>query len=61
VASAAIRGENTLAELNAQYDVHASQITQWKSELIGRATEVFAMPAGSFRLSYGSARRQSGR
>jgi transposase len=45
VALAAIRGEKTLAELSAQYDVHANQITQWKTELIGRATEIFATAA----------------
>ena len=45
VALAAIRGEKTLAELGTQYDVHVNQITQWKSELIGRATEIFATAA----------------
>jgi transposase len=45
VALAAIRGEKTLAELSTQYDVHANQITQWKSELMGRATEIFATAA----------------
>ena len=45
VALAAIRGEKTLAELSTHYDVQANQITQWKSELIGRATEIFATAA----------------
>jgi transposase-like protein len=42
VALAAIRGEKTLAELSVQYEVHVNQITQWKSELILRSTEIFA-------------------
>jgi transposase len=45
VALAAIKGEKTLAELSTQYDVHVNQITQWKSELIGRATEIFTTAA----------------
>jgi transposase-like protein len=45
VALAAIRGEKTLAELSTQYDVHVNQITQWKSELISRSTEIFATAA----------------
>jgi transposase-like protein len=34
VALAAIKGEKTLAELAEQFDVHANQITQWKSQLL---------------------------
>jgi hypothetical protein len=30
-----IKGEKTLAELAEQFDVHANQITQWKSQLAG--------------------------
>jgi transposase-like protein len=45
VALAAVRGEKTLAELSTQYDVHVNQIAQWRSELIGRATEIFATAA----------------
>jgi len=47
VALEAIRGEETLAELAAQHDVHPNQITTWKNELLARAAEVFGSGAGA--------------
>jgi len=41
VALAAIKGEKTLSELAEQFDVHANQITQWKSQLQDGAAGVF--------------------
>jgi len=41
VALAAIRGEKTLAELAEQFDVHANQITSWRTQLLAGAAEVF--------------------
>jgi transposase-like protein len=45
VALAAIKGEKTLAELAQLYDVHTTQITAWKAQLLEGATGVFG--AGS--------------
>jgi transposase-like protein len=33
VALAAIKGDRTLAQLAAQFDVHPNQITSWKAQL----------------------------
>jgi len=41
VALAALKGEKTLAELSQIFDVHANQITTWKSQLLEGAAEVF--------------------
>ena len=41
VALAAIKGEKALSELAQLFDVHANQITQWKSQLLEGASGVF--------------------
>lgn len=41
VALEALKSEKTTAELAAQYEVHPTQITSWKSELLQRAAEMF--------------------
>lgn len=41
VALEALKGELTLAELAQKHDVHANQITQWKTQLLERAAGVF--------------------
>lgn len=46
VALAAVRGEKTLSELASQFDVHPNQITQWRSQLLERAEEVFGTGSG---------------
>jgi transposase-like protein len=49
VALEAIRGQKTAAELAGEYQVHPSQITQWKKQLLGAAQEVFGDAAGQDR------------
>ncbi len=41
VALAAIRGDRTMAELSAQFDVHVNQIQQWRKQMMENAVEVF--------------------
>ncbi len=41
VALAAIKGEKTLAELEQPFDVHSQQITNWRSQLLEGAAEIF--------------------
>lgn len=41
VALAAMKGDKTLAELAQIHDVHANQITQWKTQLQEQAAEAF--------------------
>ena len=41
VALAAVKGDKTLAELSQQFDIHPTQITQWKTLLRERMSVVF--------------------
>ena len=41
VALAAVKGDNTLAELAEQFRVHPTQITEWKQQWLARAADVF--------------------
>ena len=44
VALAAIRGDKTMTELASQFDIHANQITQWKTQLLERSKDAFLGP-----------------
>ena len=41
VALEEVRGERTMAELTQQYEVHPSQIADWKRFLLERGADVF--------------------
>ena len=41
VALSAVKGDKTLAELAEQFQVHPTQITEWKQQLLARAADVF--------------------
>ena len=41
VALAAAKGDKTLSELAKQFEVHPTQIVEWKQQLVERANDVF--------------------
>ena len=45
VALAAVKGDRTIAQLAEHFDVHPNQVTAWKAQLEGGASDVFG--AGS--------------
>jgi transposase-like protein len=40
VALAALKGEETLAELSERFDIHSNQISQWKNQLLERVPQM---------------------
>jgi len=45
VALPAVKGDETLAQLAERFDVHPHQITQWKTQLLQRAWDMFSTVA----------------
>ncbi|MGY4327447.1 transposase [Bradyrhizobium sp. LB7.2] len=43
VALAAVNGDRTIAQLAEQFDLYPNQITAWKAQLEGGASEVFGL------------------
>jgi transposase len=41
VALEAVKGEQTAAELSQRFDVHPNQITQWKTQLLGKRRPIY--------------------
>ena len=46
VALEAVRGENTIAELAARFEVHPNQITQWKKQVMDELPGLFSKKRG---------------
>jgi transposase len=42
VAVEALQGEKTVHEIAAKYQVHPTQVTQWRRQLIEQAADIFA-------------------
>ncbi len=45
VALDAIKGEKTVAEIAQKHDVHPNQVTEWRRQLLERASDVFGASA----------------
>ena len=52
LALAALKGDQTTAELSARFQVHPTMVSAWKRELLDRADELFDSKAGKKSNSY---------
>jgi transposase-like protein len=46
-ALAAIKGQQTINEIAADYGVHPNQVAQWKKQMLAQAATLFAYPTAS--------------
>ena len=46
VAFEAVKGEKTLAQISSEYEVHVSQISNWKNDLLKGAAQLFSRKNG---------------
>ena len=54
IALEAIKGELTLAEISNRYDVHSTQINQWKQHALKSLAELFSNKTRALRIDYES-------
>jgi transposase-like protein len=59
VTLAALKGDKTLAELAQQFDVHANQITDWKTRMQEGAASVFGEEKAEQQGKVGVTRMQA--
>lgn len=54
VALAAIKGEQTLAQIASKYELHPTQINQWKRQVLNQLPEAFTNKAGQIQKNHES-------
>jgi len=47
VALAAVKGDKTVGEIAQQFEVHPTQVTEWRKQLLERAAEAFGLSSPS--------------
>lgn len=54
IALEAIKGNLTAAEITAQYDVHTTQVSQWKRQALDSLPELFTNKTKALQVDYES-------
>ena len=54
IALEAIKGNLTAAEITAQYDVHTTQVSQWKRQALDSLPELFTNRTKALQVDYES-------
>ncbi len=50
VALQALKGDQTLAEIAEQYDIHPNQVQTWRHQLLDQAADLFASKASKRKV-----------